>query len=134
MSGLSEDAKKWLGSAPYGQHSANCVLQIREYIEKLERELEVQRAVNELAYIPHRALVEQNDSLHKRLADAVARGGRDAKWRECVRLEKHGKEVWLHCVSPDGSRFGSINLGHEFPPIALKVLDELASLPQPVKP
>lgn len=41
-----------------------------EEIIRLERELKVQNAVNDLAYIPHRNLVEQNDSLRGRLEAA----------------------------------------------------------------
>jgi predicted metalloprotease len=39
-------------------------------LAKCEDDLKIQRAVNDLAYRPHRLLVEQNDSLHARLAEA----------------------------------------------------------------
>ncbi len=38
-------------------------------IERLRYDLKVQKGVNDLAYIPHRHLVEQNDKLRARVAE-----------------------------------------------------------------
>lgn len=44
----------------------------REEIERLTRDLKIQKAVNELAYIPHRNLVESRDRALAQLETATA--------------------------------------------------------------
>lgn len=55
-------------------------------IERLARELEVQKAVNDLAYIPHRNLVESRDGLQKRFDKVEAE--RDRLRARCDELER----------------------------------------------
>jgi hypothetical protein len=66
-------------------------------IREMERELKVQQGVNELAYIPHRHLVEENDKLRSKITEDTKR----LDWAE------RNPEAFRHAMSVDWANAGS---------------------------